>query len=203
MSDPKQTLPEDYFNDVYRNNSDPWDFEGSEYERDKYAVTIKALSKERFQNAFEIGCSIGVLTQMLAPRCDKLLSVDAAEAPLSKARNRLSGVENVQISKMSVPQEFPDEQFDLIVLSEVGYYFSMPDLIGLRDKILGHLQTGGQLLMVHWTPHVHDYPLTGDEVHETFCEISGPDKPLKLLHNLRHETYRLESFEKQHDGHRE
>ena len=200
MSDQKQTLPEGYFNDVYRNNDDPWNFEGSEYEREKYAVTLEALSRERFQNAFEIGCSIGVLTQMLAHRCNKLLSVDAAEAPVVTARKRLSDFEQVQISKMGVPREFPDQEFDLIVLSEVGYYFSMPDLIELRSKILGHLQTGGQLLLVHWTPEVHDYPLTGDQVHDTFSAVSGNAKPLRLLHSLRRQTYRLDSFEKLPDN---
>ena len=197
MSDQKQTLPEDYFNDVYRNSNDPWNFETSEYELNKYKTTIQALTKGHYQRAFEIGCSIGVLTEMLAPKCNALLSVDAAEAPLVKARARLQGFQHVQIEKMAVPEQFPDEQFDLILMSEVGYYFAMPDLEKLLEKILAHLEKGAQLLLVHWTPEVHDYPLTGDQVHELFIAASGPGKALKLVHSQRQENYRLDSFEKQ------
>lgn len=197
MSDEKDTLPEDYFNDVYRNSNDPWNFETSEYESKKYLATLHALTKDHYKSAFEIGCSIGVLTEMLAPRCASLLAVDAAEAPLILARRRLNGFAHVTVEKMAVPEQFPEEEFDLIMLSEVGYYFAMPDLKKLQAKMLQHLKKGGQLLLVHWTPEVHDYPLTGDQVHEVFISASGPSQPLKLLHSVREETYRLDSFEKQ------
>ena len=197
MSDQKKTLPEDYFNDVYRNSNDPWNFETSEYELNKYKATIHALKSDSYKNVFEIGCSIGVLSEMLAPKCDKLLTIDAAEAPLVKARERLQKFPQVSVQKMAVPDQFPDEQFDLILMSEVGYYLAMPDLEHLQEQIITHLETNGQLLLVHWTPEVHDYPLTGDEVHEAFMALSGPGKTLRHLLNQREKTYRLDSFEKQ------
>ena len=197
MSDQKKTLPEDYFNDVYRNNDDPWNFETSEYELNKYKATINALAKDTYQNVFEIGCSIGVLSEMLAPACAKLLAVDAAESPLLKARERLQKYPQVSIQKMAVPDQFPNEQFDLILMSEVGYYLAMPDLERLKEQILSHLETKGQLLLIHWTPEVHDYPLTGDEVHDAFMTLTGPGKPLKHILSQREKTYRLDSFEKQ------
>lgn len=197
MSDQKKTLPEDYFNDVYRNSNDPWDFETSEYELNKYKATIRALVRDSYKNVFEIGCSIGVLSEMLAPKCEKLLTVDAAEAPLVKAREKLQKYPQVSVQKMAVPDHFPDGQFDLILISEVGYYLAMPDLERLQKQILAHLETDGQLLLVHWTPEVHDYPLTGDEVHDAFMALSGPGKPLRHLLNQREKTYRLDSFEKQ------
>lgn len=197
MPEYKQTLPEAYFNDVYRNSDDPWQFETSAYELGKYKTTINALAFDTYRNAFEIGCSIGVLSEMLAGRCGKLLSVDAAEVPLVKARKRLESCGQVEFAKMAVPHSFPDAQFDLILMSEVGYYLSMPDLEALQQKILLHLQQEGQLLLVHWTPEVHDYPLTGDQVHESFISLSGAGKPLKRIFSLREETYRLDSFQRQ------
>ncbi|QRR01463.1 SAM-dependent methyltransferase [Dyadobacter sandarakinus] len=194
MADQMETLTEEYFNYVYQNSHDPWNFESSEYELNKYAVTISSLIKERYGRAFEIGCSIGVLTQMLAVRCNTLLSVDVAEAPLVKARSRLSEFPHVEIQKMTVPAQFPEQSFDLIVMSEVGYYFTMPDLLQLQQRILDHLEEGGQLLLVHWTPEVHDYPLTGDQVHEAFLSLSKDLQPLRLVQSLRAETYRLDSF---------
>ena len=194
---PDTSLPTTYFDDVYRANNDPWSFETSPYERDKYAATVAALPRERYANGFEIGCSIGVLSEMLAQRCDYLLSVDASELPLETARKRLVSYPQVVFRQMSIPDEFPDESFDLIALSEVGYYLSLDSLKLLRQKLLDHLTTGGHLLLVHWTPFVPDYPLTGDQVHDQFMDIAGTDKPLLHRLNQRADTYRLDLFEKQ------
>ena len=49
------------------------------YEREKYDATLAALPL-RVGSAFEIGCSIGVLTRRLSERCDRLLAVDVADA---------------------------------------------------------------------------------------------------------------------------
>lgn len=196
MSTEKQTLPENYFNDVYQAKDDPWEFESSEYERKKYAATMAALPRPKYHNAFEIGCSIGVLTRLLADRCERLLSVDVAEAPLVKARARLQDKPQVTLHKLSVPNEFPEQQFDLIMMSEVGYYLAMPDLQRLQQEIISHLQAGGQLMLVHWTPVVHDYPLTGDEVHESFLKLSGEGQPFRRLYHQREASYRMDLLER-------
>ena len=194
---PDASLPTTYFDDVYRANNDPWAFETSPYERDKYAATLAALPQERYTNAFEIGCSIGVLSEMLAQRCDHLLAVDASELPLEAARKRLEPYSQVTVRQMSIPDTFPDGQFDLILLSEVGYYLVLDDLKRLRQKLLDHLTPGGHLLLVHWTPFVPDYPLTGDQVHEQFLNIAGEGKPLTHVLGQRADTYRLDLFQKQ------
>ncbi|MFD2936620.1 class I SAM-dependent DNA methyltransferase [Spirosoma flavum] len=194
---PDSSLPITYFDDVYRANDDPWAFETSPYEQAKYAATIAALPQERYTNAFEIGCSIGVLSEMLAQRCDRLLSVDASELPLEAARQRLAPYEQVTVRQMSIPAEFPDDQFDLILLSEVGYYLVLDDLKRARQQMLEHLNKAGHLLLVHWTPIVPDYPLTGDQVHEQFLEMSGEGKPLMHLLGQRTDKYRLDLFQKQ------
>lgn len=194
---PDSSLPRTYFDDVYRANADPWGFETSPYERDKYAATMAALPKERYTNVFEIGCSIGVLSELLAQRCDHLLAVDASELPLQAARKRLAKYEQVTVRQMSIPNEFPDGQFDLILLSEVGYYLVPDDLKRARQQMLDHLTKGGHLLLVHWTPVVPDYPLTGDQVHEQFLEITSDGKPLTHLLGQRAEKYRLDLFQKQ------
>lgn len=193
---PGSTLPVGYFDDVYQNNEDPWDFEKSEYERRKFQATIDVLTRNNYANAFEIGCSIGVLTEKLAFKCTKLLAVDISNSPIENARKRLMNYPNVSFQKMIVPEEFPDGMFDLIIMSEVGYYLSMPDLEKARDLILHHLSPGGQLVLVHWTPVVHDYPLTGDQMHDFFLNISCDGQPLKVLYNKREEKYRINLFEK-------
>ena len=190
------SLPTTYFDGVYQANEDPWAFATSPYERAKYEATMAALSKERYASVFEIGCSIGVLSEMLAKRSDRLLSVDASELPLKTARERLAPYSHVTVGQMSIPNQFPDGPFDLILLSEVGYYLVMDDLHRARQLMLERTGPGGQLLLVHWTPVVHDYPLTGDQVHEQFMAVSGDGQPLTHLLNQRTEKYRLDLFEK-------
>ncbi|QIX62143.1 methyltransferase domain-containing protein [Hymenobacter sp. BT18] len=189
-------LPPAYFDEVYRANSDPWNFETSPYEHEKYRATLAALPRPGYQRAFEIGCSLGVLTAQLAPRCQELLAIDVAEAALAKARQRCQAFPHVQFRRMQVPAEFPTGQFDLILVSEVGYYWDEPTLRQAANAIFEALTPGGQLLLVHWTPPVHDYPLTGEEVHALFLEYTQPGGPARHLLHQRQPTYRLDLLEK-------
>jgi predicted TPR repeat methyltransferase len=167
------TLPTAFFDDFYAGNPDPWSFATSDYERGKYVATLAALPRPRYASAFEVGCSIGVLTRQLAERCDRLLSIDAAEAPLPQARSRNADAPWVEISRARVPEDWPEgRRFDLIVLSEVLYYFSREDLARLAELALEALQPGGDLVLVHWLPAT-SYPMTGDEAVSTFVELAG------------------------------
>ena len=186
------TLPPSYFEDMYRQDPDPWDFETSEYEALKYRTTIDSLPQDRYNNAFEIGGSIGVLTALLAQRCDSLLSIDVSKTAQQKAIARCQDLPQVRFKIASVPQDYPDEMFDLILLSEVGYYLSWDDLKKTQQLTLEHLEVGGHLLLVHWTLYAKDYPLTGDEVHDSFLQLDR----LKHLKGLRKERYRLDLFER-------
>jgi SAM-dependent methyltransferase len=191
---PNTLLPE-YFDHVYQANRDPWNFETSPYERDKYTATLAALPHAHYTEAFEVGCSLGVLTAQLAARCGHLLAVDVSEAALAQARARCANMLQVEIQLLRVPEEFPSQQFDLVLLSEVGYYWSPADLARAADLLINSLLPGGQLLLVHWTPPVHDYPLTGDDVHGFFLAKTADSGPLRHLTGQRHSTYRLDLLE--------
>ena len=190
------TLPPEYFHQIYATKADPWNFAASEYEAGKYQQTINTLNRGRYAHAFEIGCSIGVLTAQLAVRCDRLLSVDVSEAALQQARERCAGLSNVEFQLLSVPGEYPSGSFDLTVLSEVGYYLSWTDLGKLASLIEQHTAPRGQVLLVHWLPYVADYPLTGDQVHEYF--LSLPD--WHCLTQFRAPQYRIELLQRKDQG---
>ena len=190
------TLTPKYFDDVYSANEDPWAFTSSPYEREKYAATLAALPRPHYARAFEIGSSIGVLTAQLAGRCGHLLGIDVSEAALAQARQRCAALPQVELRKMQVPGEFPEGQFDLILLSEVGYYWSPADLARAADQMLAALAPAGQLLLVHWTPPVPDYPQTGDEVHDFFLQKAQPGGMLRHLSGHRADKYRLDLFER-------
>ena len=190
----KKSLTAAYFDDVYAAKDDPWDFATSEYEARKYAATLQSLRRENYENAFEIGCSIGVLTEKLAARCAKLLAVDVSEKALAQARERCKNLSNIRFKKMIVPREFPEEKFDLILISEVGYYLSEKDWQTAMEKIFAHLVEKGQIALVHWRPFVHDYPQTGDAIHSSFADFASGK--MQRLNEKTTEKYRLDVWEK-------
>lgn len=190
----RQSLPPSYFDNLYSTNDDPWNFETSDYEASKYAATLAALPKERYRSAFEIGCSIGVLTAQLAQRCDALLSIDVSQKAMQRAIQRCQSLPQVQFKLMQVPDEYPNDTFDLTLISEVGYYWSWDDLKKAQRLIFEHLEPSGHLLLVHWTLYARDYPLSGDEVHDAFLDSTGAE--LRHLGGQRQEQYRLDLFER-------
>lgn len=190
----KESLKPEYFEQIYAAKDDPWNFSSSRYEAEKYDATLAALTREKYASAFEIGCSIGVLTARLADKCEKLLAIDVSENALAQAKRRCENLPNVRFELMDVAENFPNEKFDLILISEVGYYLSKDDWQHLMRKTFEHLTENGQIALVHWTPPVHDYPQTGDEIHDSFAAFAAGK--LKLLEKIRAEKYRLDVWEK-------
>jgi SAM-dependent methyltransferase len=184
---PARSLGAEYFDRVYAQSPDPWNFETSQYELEKYHATVEALGSRRFRSAFEIGCSIGVLTSLMAPNCERLLAVDVSVEALERARKRCAGEANVTFARMSVPHDFPSDTFDLVLVSEVAYYWSKADLSLSIDKIAGAAR-GGIVELVHYLPKVYDYPQSGDDVHSAFLA----DSRFTLLRNHRTEKYRID-----------
>jgi hypothetical protein len=163
------SLPGEYFDQLYAADQDPWRFATRWYERRKYALTLAALPRSRYRAGFEPGCSIGVLSAGLAERCETLLASDVAEAAVRAARERLAGRDGVRVERRRIPDEWPAGQFDLVVLSEVGYYLDLGSLDRLAGAAADGLEPGGDLVLVHWRHPVADYPLDGDTVHAAFA----------------------------------
>jgi 2-polyprenyl-3-methyl-5-hydroxy-6-metoxy-1,4-benzoquinol methylase len=155
-----RTIQPDYFDALYSADRDPWQFRTSDYERDKYAATLDALSRPRYRGALEVGCSIGVFTAQLAARCERVLAVDASVVALTTARETCAAHSHVTFEQATVPEQFPAGPFDLIVLSEVIYYLDAPDVHRLAARCCQALAADGEIVTCHWLGET-DYPLTG------------------------------------------
>ena len=151
-----------YFDGLYAKKPDPWDFETSDYEAMKYDATIEALGPERAARALEIGCSIGVLTRRLAERCDALVATEVSAAALEQAKVRCADLRNIGFRLVTGAADGFDGAYDLIVLSEVVYYWDNADLDAVAAGIRATLAPGGRLLLVHYTLET-DYPKSGDD----------------------------------------
>jgi len=95
-----------------------------------------------------------------------LLAVDVSERAVNAARERLAGRRHVRVERRTLPEEMPDGPFDLIVASEVLYYFPREEMLLALRAFERELAQGGTLLAVHWRRETRTYPLQGDEVHE-------------------------------------
>jgi SAM-dependent methyltransferase len=188
MSRYTSSIGRDYFNALYGDDPDPWRFGTSEYERDKYAASLDALPDPFYESALEVGCSIGIFTRLLASRCRHLLALDVAEQALAQARQNCP-LAHVTFENRSVPRDWPEGQFDLIVLSEVLYYLDRPALQQAALLARESLRPGGVILLVHYLGETN-YPLTGDEAATFFIEaVSMP-----LLSQSRTDAYRLDTL---------
>lgn len=173
----RSSLTGEYFDKMYAGSPDPWGFRDRWYESRKRAVTMACLPARRYARAFEPGCSLGLLTTELAARCDAVLAYDPSLAAVGTARGAVTSCPNVEVHQGSVPGDWPEGTFDLVVLSEVAYYLGPGDLTRLIDRCISSLVDGGTLLACHWRHVVKDYPATGDQVHAAL-EKQGELHPL-------------------------
>jgi SAM-dependent methyltransferase len=154
-----------YFDELYSHNGDPWRLGSRWYEERKRAITTSTLPQPRYFVGLEIGCSTGELTAALAARCDVILAVDIAVAAVRAASVRTAGLANARVEQRDVTKRLPEGPFDLVVLSEVAYYWDRPTLRRVLAELTTILAEDATVVACHWRHAVADYPLGGDEAH--------------------------------------
>jgi SAM-dependent methyltransferase len=174
------TTPVNYFERMYAGNPDPWNFEARWYDARKHALTVAALTRPRYRSGFEPGCSTGRLTALLAARCDRLLAVDAVGSAVRTATERVADLPHVSLRQAAVPHDWPEHTFDLIVLSEIGYYFGDDDLTTLVERSVAALEPSGDLVAVHWRWPVEEHARPGDDVHAVLAATDGLTRQTRL-----------------------
>jgi SAM-dependent methyltransferase len=188
----QNTVSKEFFDEKYRADRDPWNFSCSPYELNRYGEIMRALGDRTFHYGLEPGCAIGVLTERLATRCQRLLAMDISPTAVAAARQRCEPYPNVTIMEGALPDDLPHDTFDLVVFSEIGYYFERGVLARIRDLLIEHLAMQGVLIGVHWLGVSGDHLLTGDEVHEVLR--SGTS--LRMTASQRYDGFLLESWER-------
>lgn len=160
----------DDFESRYRIDDDPWRFGTSEYEQRRFDITVACLPQPRFRRVFEPGCAGGDLTVRLSQRCDELVACDGSPTVLRRAGERVRSSADpacrVDLQVGMIPSWWPSGRFDLIVMSEIGYYFDPPALSALVARLDASLAEDATLLAVHWLGSSDDHLLSGDQVHD-------------------------------------
>ncbi|MEO7851737.1 MAG: SAM-dependent methyltransferase, partial [Rubrivivax sp.] len=166
---------------LFASDCDPWRFRTRWYEQRKRALTLACLPQTRYGSGFEPGCANGELSAALAERCDRLHVSDASARAVALARSRLQRHAHVVVQQATMPDGWPApakdsgaEAFDLIVVSELGYFLrDAAEITRLGRRARAALTEGGTLLACHWRHPINGYALDGDTVHQLLAQAHG------------------------------
>ncbi|TXD98627.1 methyltransferase domain-containing protein [Psychrobacter frigidicola] len=186
---------ESYFDTLYNDNTDPWQYQTRWYEKRKRDMCLAVLPQAQYGNAIELGCGNGVFSELLARRCHALLSVDGNTQAVQLAKQRLKGSPHVRVIQGIIPNALLNLEdtllhtypltdkllankplsnkppankppFDLIVISEILYYLSPNDVDKVITWIGQNLAIDGTLLCCHWRYAIDGFAMTGETVHQ-------------------------------------
>jgi hypothetical protein len=174
----------------YRVDPDPWGYLESEYERRKYAATLAACGPGPFACALELGGSIGVFSAMLAPRCERLVTVDVSPTAVASARSNLASHPSAEPIVGAIPAAVPRLAYDLVVASEILYYLSNDELAGTLALLHRTMVAGATLVAVHWRPGGPERPRDAAQAHAALANVPG----LTRVHQGGTDDYLLEVF---------
>lgn len=174
-----------YFDALYSDNTDPWEYQTRWYEKRKRDMCLAVLPQNQYDNAIELGCGNGVFSELLARRCQALVSIDGNQQAVALAKRRLAKSSHVKVVQGVIPHTLstlsnilldaypladysPTHQssFDLIVISEILYYLSPADIDTVITWIQQNLAIGGTLLCCHWRYPIDGFEMTGETVHQ-------------------------------------
>jgi SAM-dependent methyltransferase len=166
--------------------------EDSPYEKAKYEATLEACGSGPFVSALELGGSIGVFTELLAPRCKKLTTIDVARTAAAMARRRVADFPGVEVLRGAIPDDIPDREYDLVVASEILDSLTEEDLERTLAVLRARLIPGGRLVAVHWHSTGLEHPFTGGEAHARLRD----DPWLRSIRGERAPGYLLDVLER-------
>lgn len=193
MNGSRQSVPTTHFDELYARSDDPWGYESGDYEQRKYARTLNALPRRRYGRAFELGCSIGVLTDMLSRHCDHILGGDCSEKAIDLARQRHAR-DNIDFEVIRAPEGLPSgKRFDLIVLSEVLYFFTIEDLNAVARYVAGSSTPAATIVLVNFLGST-EHAMSGDEAANAF--VTAARGWSHTIDKIREEHFRIDILER-------
>ncbi|PLZ04004.1 SAM-dependent methyltransferase [Burkholderia sp. WAC0059] len=170
------------FDACFATQADPWRYRTSWYEARKRALLLAALPKPHFRSAFEPGCANGELSAALAPRCERLLCADFAPHALAAARRRLAPFPHVRVEARTLPRDWPDGRFDLVIVSEIAYYLDAVHCAALARRACAALEADGVLACCHWRHGASDFRLDCAGVHAAFVALARSAALRQVIH---------------------
>ena len=160
----------------------------AEHQRFRHQSIMGTLSRRYYAHAFEPGCGAGELTAQLARTCDRVSAIDVRPSEAARARSRCAPWGSADVRCADIRTYVPEDPVDLIVFSEIGYYFSAPELIGIARNLVSRMMPGGEFIAAHWLNPGMDRVLHADAIH---CQLLA-NLPLRWLTGERSGGLRID-----------
>ena len=93
----------------------------------------------------------------------------------------------------SASEAWPEGRFDLVVVSEVGYFLSPRALDRMVDRLAEGLEDDGVVVLCHWRHRIEGWALDGSDVHERVARRL--DLPLQATYADRDVEIRVHARE--------
>jgi SAM-dependent methyltransferase len=137
---------EDFSERYARGGNDAWGYRDSLKHRSRAEWIVAALPRERFGRALEVGCAQGFLSEYLAARVDHLIACDISSEAIRQARRAFPRIE---FHVADIRDDFPADQLDLCLFSDVLYYLSPRENDAALDQAALKVTPGGFLMIVN------------------------------------------------------
>lgn len=139
------------FERLYLEKGDPWNYGSSEYERRKYERTRASALRVRRHggSALEVGCSIGIFTDMIAPDFERVMAVDISKEALGAAAARNARHRHVQLIRADFSVLDLAAHFDVIFCAEMLYYVRRRDVASITGQLDRFLARDGIVVVVN------------------------------------------------------
>lgn len=171
-----------YLDRLYAGAADPWQLSDGFYEQRKRDLVLAALDRPRFRSAFEPGCSTGLLTVRLAQRCESLLASDYHPRAVEQARQLVAELPSVTVRQMLLPEQWPaGQQFQLIVLSELGYFIEQSAWSRICQQAAASLTEDGSLIACHWRHPFAERRVESALLHDLLDNALAARRALSLI----------------------
>ncbi|WP_238584003.1 MULTISPECIES: SAM-dependent methyltransferase [Legionella] len=177
---------------MYKKDPDPWKFASSEYELNRYKQIYNALNYKYYDLILEPACSIGVLTEQLSTLANSVKAFDISSRAVSLATKRCAHLSNVSISCNSIEDYSIERNADLIILSEIGYYFDSKRWRKIVTHLIEKSPKSTIFLASHWLGYSQDHNISGDEVHLIIHSINE----LSFEYGERNANFRIDRWKK-------
>ncbi|MBB3950355.1 bifunctional PIG-L family deacetylase/class I SAM-dependent methyltransferase [Aureimonas jatrophae] len=186
----------EHFSRLYRGGRDFWGVRDQPYEVAKREAAAAFLGDWRGARGQELGCGEGFLAARLlgAGAVREMLGIDLDPTIIERANQTHGSLPGARFRQGRMPDDFPDDPFDLLVVSEMLYFLNEPEIADLVERMSRRARPGARCLLVNYLGPT-ETPLGGDAAAD-FLRASASGRWRPLRSERRPDGFRLDLLER-------
>jgi SAM-dependent methyltransferase len=138
-----------------------------------YEAALARVNLERGQLVLDIGCGVGAFLRLVAKRGARPFGIDASEALVELARERLPDAD-LRVGDMEL-LPYPDDTFDLV--TGFNSFFFANDFVAALREARRVAKPGAAVVIQVWGPHARNDLEATKKIIRPFMPPRPPDAP--------------------------